>query len=163
MSLVMVRYFYEERRLTPQTAEDELQSLSTWETENGYGMDVSAAEIAKIAKDKFGMNARVIEEVTLEKIVVELQAGRPVIVPAAGRELGNPYFSGAGPWYHMLVITGYTKSAFGDKFVTNDPGTKRGEKYAYDAKVLLSAIHDWTGIKEEIRSGAKRAVVVDRM
>ena len=84
----------------------------------------------------------------------DLEAG----VPVAGRELGNPYFSGGGPWYHMLVITGYD----GNRFITNDPGTKRGEDYKYSADVLIEAIHDWTGSKDTITSGAKTAVVIER-
>ena len=32
-----------------------------------------------------------------------LMAGKLVIVPAAGRQLGNPYYKAPGPVYHMLV------------------------------------------------------------
>ncbi len=162
MSLVMVKHFFDHASLSLQTAEDEIQDLIAWETDHGYGYDVTAGQIAEIAKAKYGMSARVIENPSIADIVKELAAGRPVIVPVAGRDLGNPYFSGAGPWYHMLVITGYKKGAFSERFVTNDPGTKRGEKYEYDASVLLRAIHDWTGVKEEIRQGARRVVVIDR-
>ncbi len=86
----------------------------------------------------------------------ELAKGYPIIVPMAGRDLGNPYFSGEGPWYHALVIIGYDKTSF----ITNDPGTRRGEHYRYKYDVLMNAIHDWTGVKENIRDGRKVALVV---
>ena len=47
--------------------------------------------------------------------------GVPVLLPAAGRLLRNPYFSGQGPLYHMLVVKGYTRDG---KIITDDPGTR---------------------------------------
>jgi hypothetical protein len=41
----------------------------------------------------------------------------------------------------MLIIRGFNE----DKFITNDPGTKRGEAYRYRFGDLLWAVHDWTG------------------
>lgn len=161
VSLIMVRHFLSGESLSEQKAEDELQELVSWMTDNGYGWDVTVSQLAEVAEAKYGLDARVITNVTIDKIIAELSAGRPVIIPAAGRELGNPYFSGAGPWYHMLVITGYKKGAFGARFVTNDPGTKRGAGYEYDANVLFSAIHDWTGVKEETNTGPKNVLVID--
>jgi hypothetical protein len=70
--------------------------------------------------------------------------------------LGNPYFSGDGPPYHMLVLTGYKRG----KFITNDPGTRRGEGYMYKEDVIMNAIHDWAGSKETIRDGEKAMMVV---
>ena len=61
-------------------------------------------------------------------------------MPSAGRELGNPNFKSPGPIYHNLVIRGYTKDG---KFITNDPGTRKGEQYIYDQDVVMAAIHDW--------------------
>ncbi|NOS68166.1 MAG: hypothetical protein HOO67_07475, partial [Candidatus Peribacteraceae bacterium] len=86
----------------------------------------------------------------------------PVVIPAAGRDLGNPYFSGEGPWYHALTIIGFEEGWTGDKFIVNDPGTKRGSQYKYDVDVLVSAIHDWTGVKEDIRNGRKAMVIIER-
>ena len=56
----------------------------------------------------------------------------------------------------MLVVIGYTD----DGFITNDPGTKRGEQYWYKTETLLDAIHDWTGVKEEIAKGPTNALIV---
>jgi len=59
----------------------------------------------------------------------------------------------------MLVLTGYDRK----RFVTNDPGTRRGQGYEYKYDVLLEAIHDWTGVKEEIATGQKRFLILDRI
>ncbi|MFA6039083.1 MAG: C39 family peptidase [Candidatus Peribacteraceae bacterium] len=157
MSLIMVTRYWQNEPLTRQQAEESLQALIAWETDHGYKEDTTAEETAQIVRDYFGMAATVRTDVTAETIKEELRNGRPVIIPAAGRDLGNPFFSGEGPWFHMLVIIGYTEDG---AFITHDPGTKRGENYLYDEETLLSAIHDWTGAKESIREGRKAMVVI---
>lgn len=158
----MVVHFLNGTPFTPEIANRDILDLVAWETENGYSQDVTAAQMAEVAEKKFGLHARVRTDVTADTIIEELAAGNPVIIPAAGRDLGNPYFSGEGPWYHALVIIGYRERWTGDRFITNDPGTKRGESYAYRAETLLQAIHDWTGLKEEIRSGGKAMVILEK-
>ncbi len=148
--------------MTPEIADKDILDIVAWETDNGYGQDITAAQMAEVAEKKFGLRARVRTDVTIESIKEELVAGNPVIIPAAGRDLGNPYFSGAGPWYHALVITGFTQGWTGDSFTTNDPGTKRGKGYEYKVETLLNAIHDWTGVKEEIREGRKAMIILEK-
>ena len=80
------------------------------------------------------------EAAMLMYIKTAIAAGHPVIIPSAGRELGNPNFTGEGPIYHNLVIRGYTADG---KFITNDPGTRKGEQYVYEQSVIMNAIHDW--------------------
>lgn len=160
MSLLMVKHFYEKTSLPLQTAENEVQELIAWETDQGYGYDVTVAQLGAVAEKHFGLNAEVISDVTEESLIKLLDQGLPIIVPAAGRTLGNPYFSGEGPWYHMLVVVGYRTDSFGTTFITNDPGTKRGEGYPYRSSVLLNAIHDWTGVKEDIESGPRKVLIV---
>ena len=104
----------------------------------------------------FGHTYRLIEDPTVDQIKAELVAGRPVIVPAAGRLLGNPYFTAPGPIYHMLVIRGYTQN---DQFIVNDPGTSRGESFLYDFDTLLYALHDWNN-GGEITQGRKVVIVL---
>jgi hypothetical protein len=146
---------------TAQTARDELLDLIKWESAKGYGIDTTTDETATIARDRFGLKTKVYKgsDVTIENMKRILAAGYPIIIPAQGQMLGNPYFSGEGPPYHMLVITGYTR--FGS-FITNDPGTKRGEGYTYDQDVILNAIHDWTGDKETVSSGQKAILVLSK-
>ena len=158
----MVMHYLNGTDMTPEIADKDILDIVAWETDNGYGEDITATQMAEVAEKKFGLRARVRTDVTVDSIKEELAAGNPVIIPAAGRDLGNPYFSGAGPWYHALVITGFNKGWTGDFFITNDPGTKRGKGYEYRTETLLSAIHDWTGVKEEIQSGRKAMVIVER-
>lgn len=158
MSLIMVHHFLEGTELTRAQAEQELLALVQWETEHGYPEDVTIAELGQIAKEYYGHTPRIVENPTVEDLKGLLADGHPIIVPAAGRDLGNPYFSGEGPWYHMLVLTGYGWRSF----ITNDPGTRRGEGYEYRFSTLLEAIHDWTGIKEEIRKGRSAVLVLER-
>lgn len=161
-AILMVAHYLSGTPLTPKIAEQEILDLVAWETERGYGQDVTTAQMTDIATEKFGLRARVSTDVTSDAIKEELVAGNPVIIPAAGRDLGNPYFSGDGPWYHALVIIGFESGWTGDWFIVNDPGTKRGHRYSYRVETLMNAIHDWTGVKEEIRTGRKAMVILEK-
>ena len=153
----MVQRFWEGKKtISSQEAEDELQRLVAWMTAQGYGYDVTMTQMLDVAKRFYGLNGTVETEVTAERIRELLREGRPIVLPVAGREIGNPYFSGEGPYYHVLVIVGYD----GDELITHDPGTKRGEYYRYDTDVLLAANHDWTGVKEETNTGPKTMLVL---
>jgi len=157
-AMLMVQRFWVGGTLSPQTAEDELQKIVAWETDHGYGYDVTMPQLLEVAKGYFGLSGHIDTNVTEAHIKELLSQGYPIVIPAAGRELGNPYFSGEGPWYHALTIVGYDEK----NFITNDPGTKRGESYKYPYATLLSAIHDWTGVKEETNTGPKRMLVLSK-
>jgi hypothetical protein len=159
MSLIMVEHFWKKSSLSLDQAESELQDMVSSMSQKGLGYDVTIEELAGVAEDR-GFKTTVKTEVTEQTLKEELARGNPVIIPAAGRLLGNPYFSGEGPWYHMLVVTGYKEGMFGTTFITNDPGTKRGKGFEYKSQTLLNAIHDWTGVKEEIATGRKAMLVV---
>lgn len=156
-SVIMVDYFLREQALTPDQANREILQLVNWEQSKGYSYDVTVDELKQIVEQYYGYKARISDNVSAASIMYEIAHGNPVIVPAAGRKLGNPYFSGEGPWYHMLVITGYDNH----DFIVNDPGTKRGEDFKYRQSVLLNAVHDWTGVQEEIETGAKRMLIIE--
>lgn len=162
-SMIMAAAYFNGETLTAHTAEQQILNLINWESVNSYQVDVTAAETVQILKDYYNLEAVAVFDVTVERIKQELSDGRLVIVPAAGRELGNPYYTPPGPIYHMLVIRGYTDK----EFITNDPGTKRGEEYRYSYKRLLDAVHDWDHARavdgmtdEEMAQGAKVMVVV---
>lgn len=156
-SLLMVaRYKNSETISSSEDANKEIGQLVDFE--NGFFGDykhTTAEQTAEIAREYYGFkNTEVIYDFTVLDIKKELSRGNPVIVPAAGRQLPNPYFRTPGPLYHMLVIRGYTK----DKFITNDPGTKRGEEFVYKYEDLLNAVHDWNG--GEVEGGQKVMIVV---
>ncbi len=159
-SLLMVHRFLqgERKAIDPESAEIDLLALVRWEERNTFGIDVTIGELALIAEQYYGYKPVIEETVTVQRIKEIIAAGNPIIIPAAGRDLGNPYFSGEGPWYHMLVIRGYDRN----EFIVNDPGTRRGESYEYSYDTLIAAIHDWTGIKENIRTGRKRMLILKK-
>ena len=165
-SLLMVQALYDQAVLSPDVAAQKIDALVAWETERAYAVDITAAQTAEIASAYFGSAAIVYTDdvVTSENIRRLLGDGYPVIIPAAGHMLGNPYYSGDGPPYHMLVITGWKPSGLfrSAHFITNDPGTRRGEGYAYDEETIMEAIHDWTGSKETVREGRKAMVVLEK-
>jgi len=141
-------------RLSAEYAEGEIQKLVDWQIKSrGFFEDTTAQETVSILKDYFSIEAKVVSyDVGLLK--KEILAGRPVLVPAAGRLLKNPYFRRPGPLYHMLVVKGFA----GSEFIVNDPGTKRGENYRYTEKVLTRAAHDLNSGK--VDKGEKVMVVL---
>jgi uncharacterized protein YvpB len=157
-SLIMVNFYHTGKTIASREAgEKEITDLVAYETENGYAVDVTVEELAVIAKSYYGLSTgRVENNITVDDIKRELSAGRPVIVPAAGKILPNPYFTAGGPNYHMLVITGYDA----DGFITNDPGTRRGQNFRYAYNDLMNAIHDWNG-GHNILDGPKQYLVFD--
>lgn len=143
-AVLMVDAFFDGRTLTPDGVEAELLALVDWQKKRfGYFEDTTAAETAIIAREYYGYpNVEVRYDITVDDLREMVRGGLPVMIPLDGRIIGNPFFSGEGPDYHMLVIRGLTKDG---KFITNDPGTRRGEAYLYDAQVLWDAIYDWNG------------------
>ena len=89
----------------------EILKMVAWQEKNwGKHENLDAAQIASLAKSFYGYkNVTVKYGFTIDDIKREVSQGHPVIVPFAGRMLGNPNFRGAGPLYHCLVIKGYTK------------------------------------------------------
>lgn len=143
-SVAMVDAFYTGRTFTPASATLEILENVSWEKKILFHWeDTDASATARILREKYGyQNTRVAYDMTLDDIKREIAAGHPVIVPAAGRLLGNRYFTPPGPVYHMLVVRGWTRDG---KIITNDPGTKHGENFLYDAAVFMDALHDLNG------------------
>lgn len=160
-SVYMVHSYYEGVPAGPipaDTADLDLLNIVAFEKELfGYYEDTTAEQTGMFAEMMFGHAYTLIEDPTVEDIKMQLAAGRPVLVPAAGRLLGNPYFTAPGPVYHMLVIRGYTEAG---QFIVNDPGTYRGESFVYEADTLLYAMHDWND-GDEITGGRKVVLVLN--
>lgn len=154
--LMVVRYFQGTTIASPDDAEAAIQKLVADNEALGFQVDDTAAQIIQLlAHEDPSLTAVLLRDPTALDLKSVLSEGKLVIVPAAGRQLENPYFSGEGPVYHMLVLRGYTENGYA---ITNDPGTKRGRQYAYSWDVLLNAIHDWNG--GDVENGEKVVVVV---
>jgi len=146
-SLLMVDYYYQNKDLPAQEdVEKIILGLVKWQEDNWGGHhNLPLAQVAKLAELNYSYRAEIVSDLTADKIKKYLDQGLPVIVPADGHQLDNPFFSNDGPDYHMLVIKGYR----GDNFITNDPGTKRGADFVYTAQNLLESIHDWDEQKSQ--------------
>lgn len=139
-AILTVHYYFQKKTIDLKTAAKEMQDIIEFETKNyNFGKSISAEQAAKLIKDYFRYKAEVKYDISLDDIKKELVSGNPVIVPAAGRMLKNPYFKTPGPLYHMLVIKGYNES----EFIVSDPGTRRGANFKYSYQILEKAIHDW--------------------
>ncbi|MGI6103551.1 MAG: C39 family peptidase [Patescibacteria group bacterium] len=141
--LMAARYFRGQTIAGPDDTEAELARIAAWqESTFGYFESTTAEETARIGRELLDLDVTVSLNVEAETIRRHLNDGALVIIPAAGRRLGNPYFRAPGPIYHMLVVKGYTETG---AFITNDPGTRRGAEFMYPADALLAAIHDYNG------------------
>lgn len=157
-SVLMVDKFYKKQVFrNAQDTEKEIEAMVEFEEKKlGFTPDMDAEQTAEFMKKYPGYaNVKVVYDISIEDMKKEVVQGRPVIVPAAGRQLGNPNFRPPGPRYHMLVVKGYTK----DNFITNDPGTRKGKDYLYDFNTLFDAVHDWNG--GNVEEGRKVMIIVD--
>ncbi len=160
--LIVDKYLQGRREavLPPSEVEHDLQAMIEWE--QGYFgtyLDTTIAQTATMAKEYSGYkNTSVAYDIDVNDIKAQIAKGRPVIIPTAGRMLGNPYFTAPGPVYHFLVIIGYTQN----EFITNDPGTRHGRYYHYKIDTVMNAIHDWTGKKSTIKQGRKAMMILKK-
>jgi hypothetical protein len=159
-SVYMVERYFEgepEGLIEASKADVAINSIVEFENELfGFYEDTTAEQTGMFAELMFGRTYELMADPTVDQIKTHLAAGRPVIIPAGGRLLNNPYFTAPGPIYHMLVIRGYTEDG---QFIVNDPGTYRGEAFLYDFDTILYAMHDWNG-GDEITEGGKVALVI---
>ncbi|OGL60774.1 hypothetical protein A3H10_04225 [Candidatus Uhrbacteria bacterium RIFCSPLOWO2_12_FULL_46_10] len=148
-SLVMAWHWIEGTTFTKSQALDEILAISAFEEKTiGEWRSTSAEDTAKIFREYYNYNNITVQhDISAEDIKASLIDGNLVLVPTDGRKLGNPYYRQPGPPEHMLVIFDYDEKT--DEFVTNDPGTRRGQNYRYKSNVVAQAIVDYpTGHRE---------------
>lgn len=164
-SLMAIKWAHGELIDGPQTAKDQIIAAVDYQVTHFGGFhDTSAHDtVERIIKGFWSYpNARVINDISLAEIKNQLYQGNLVLVPADGKKLQNPNFSHGGPDRHMLVIRGFDPQT--NEFITNDPGTRKGEKYRYDQQILFSAIRDYpTGYHVPIIGEPKNVIVVSRI
>lgn len=137
--------------------DQELFKLKTLE-ERQFGVWKSnpIADIQKLSDAYFEgkIESKIIDNPTARQIETEIAAGHPVIIPLAGRDIGNPNYRQPGPIYHMLVVKGYDEKFF----ITNDVGTRKGDSYVYRKEVIMRNMFDWN--EKDIHLGEKRVLVL---
>lgn len=153
-SILMLNHYFKKTGINSrQSFENEIQAMVLYENQHGYAGSISLSDLSVIAVRYLelpGLNVNTVSTVDDLKNIIYFNG--PVVVGAAGKELGNPNFRNGGPNYHMLVVKGYDEYSF----ITNDPGTRKGENYYYNQDVLLNAIHDWN--PTDITLGAKNVL-----
>lgn len=146
---------------TSETAE--IKAVNDFEKQNyGGPQDISAVDTMKIFKDYFKYDKISAQyDPTTDDIIAELAKGNLVIAPFNGQKLGNPNYSGAGPLRHMMVIRGYDNNK--RQFITNDPGTRKGELYRYSYTTIIAAMRDYpTGNEVPILSDRRAMIIVSK-
>ncbi|MDD5489135.1 MAG: C39 family peptidase [Candidatus Moranbacteria bacterium] len=156
-SVLNAALYLEEKKLTKEQFEAELQKMQNAEKkEIGEWKSTTVTQIKKVSDIYFDgkIKSKIIDNPTIEDIEAEIAAGHPVVVPLAGRDIGNPNFTPPGPVYHMLTIKGYDTQ----NFITNDVGTRKGNSYPYKKGVIMKNMHDWN--EKDIHLGEKRLLVL---
>jgi hypothetical protein len=157
-SILMVYSFLKNKEISVDSALKDIGAMIDWQEENFKGhFDLSVNYTAQMAREFLDITAEVVFLNSIDDIKKIVKTGYPVILPTAGKKLGNPNFRGAGPLYHMLVVKGFTADGL---IITNDPGTRKGENYVYDANVLWNAIGDWDEQLENPNQERKVGIVI---
>jgi hypothetical protein len=154
---VLLAYYYAtDQSPTKEEFKADIQKLVEWQIENfGSYEHTDIEQTGEMLKEVFKFsNFQVFSTPSVEDLKKELAQGHPIVAPFAGRQLGNPFYSGEGPLYHMMVLKGYDEK----HFITNDVGTKRGHNFIYPYDVIMSAMHEWHD--EDINLGAKKVIVM---
>lgn len=162
-SILMAMHWITGDELTADIALKEIVAMSDFQLARyGHFHDSSTEDTLKLLNDYFQYeNAFIRFDISVQDIKKELALGNAVIVPVDGKKLGNPYYSPPGPDRHKLIIIGYDDNI--REFITNDPGTKRGEKYRYAYEVMENSIVDYkTGMHEPISEIRTAMLVVEK-
>lgn len=154
-AVLMLDAYYKGHRISPYFAHDEILKMVAWQDEREWGYSISIEQIQKFANDYMGLQTIILEDPTIEQLKQLLDKQHPILVVADGHALPNPYFTGDGPEYHALIITGYDATGF----ITNDPGTQHGEDFHYTYRELMNAMHDWND--GDVPNGRAAVLVVE--
>lgn len=142
-SIIMAMHWVNKTNVTKEKVKQEILALTEFEDRTyGQAFDRAAADAIKMFKDYFNYeNVFVRSGISTKDIKKEILAGRLVIVPLNGQILKNPFYTPPGPEHHMLVVIGYDAKT--NEFITNDVGTRQGEKYRYAEARLQASLQDY--------------------
>lgn len=146
-SIIIDRYYLDKLNLTKDIMNEQILAMVDWQMKNWGGhSDLPSEKTLELAQNFYGINGQVIYNYDVDLIKQKIADGIPVLIPADGRKLNNPNFKNGGPAYHMLVTKGYDSK----NFITNDPGTRKGEGYVYPYETVLNSVKDPTGGQKSI-------------
>jgi len=155
----------EEKNIKPADWRLRILILSTFEKKKyGEYRDVALADMVKwLFKDYFSYDQATIKTINNPAdILTELEDGHIILAPMNGQALKNPNFTAPGPERHMILIKGYDYQT--KQFITNDPGTRRGENYRYSENIILKAIRPYkTGYHLPFGKLNRQVIVVSKI
>lgn len=160
-ALMAMRWVQGKTSISATDARKEIVAISDYEQKTyGEFRDVSLADMKKwIFNDYFKyQNVEVKMNITAADIIAELSAGNVVLLPMNGQKLGNPNFTAPGPERHFIVVKGYDPAK--KQFITNDPGTKRGQNYRYSEATIMNAILAYPSGHHEPVSGQPTGMLI---
>lgn len=156
-SVLMVDLYYsDEEEVNVEEAKQEILDIfEVKRQEFDESKDESLETIVELIDElELSWRAEIVDNPTIEDVLLELDDNRPVIIPVYAPELDNPHYSGGGPDYHVLVVTGYDIES--ELFIVNDPGTQFGDELEFSFEIVMDAIHDLN--VEDYDGGAKRVL-----
>lgn len=165
-ALMVVSWIKDKKTLSKEEARKEIINISDFEQKKyGEYRDISLKDVRNwILLDYFQLEpeqVRIVGKVTIKSLKKEIKDGHIILAPTDGRALKNPYFTAPGPERHMVVIKGYDEAK--KEFITNDPGTKRGNGYRYKEEILFKAIRAYpTGYHLPIKESRKEVIVIEK-
>ncbi len=141
-SIIMVKYYLDQKPLSNDIMNQEILKMVPWQEENfGGHLDLPSEKTLELAVKFYTLDGQIDNNLGVENIKKYIANGVPVIIPVDGKKLNNPNYTNGGPDYHMLVIKGYTET----EFITNDPGTRKGEGYTYSFQTVIDSIKNPEG------------------
>lgn len=155
--ILSINYLRGSAAISKEQMNEKILALVEWENTNWGGHhDLTVEKTVELLNGFYGdeFSVEIIYDFTWDDVKKSLSQGYPVIAPTAGRELGNPNFTGLGPLYHMLVIKGYADKVL----ITNDVGTRKGADFQYSYNTLYNAIHDWNN--GDVANGQKAVIII---
>lgn len=155
-SVLLIANEYYDHNWTRDEFNEEILKIVDWE-KNYFGSyeHTDMAQTAEMLEKYLGLNTVIHENPSYEDIQKVLLKGHLIVMPFAGKQLNNPYYTNGGPNYHVMVVKGY--KAAEKKIITDDVGTRRGEDFVYTWDNIHSSLHDYA---EPITDGAKRMIEV---
>jgi len=156
-SLTLAYYYFSDEALSKEQFKKDVEGLVDWQNEHFGDYEHSTVDqTAEMLEGYFGFtNYRILESPSIGDMKAELAKGNIIVAPFAGRMLGNPFYSGEGPYYHMMVIKGYDST----NFITNDVGTKRGLNFIYSYQTIMNSLHDYH--EADIKNAAQKVIVLE--
>lgn len=137
-------------------ADTALLAMIDAETVAGLGENLMVSEFGIFAEFYSSMKFTVVESPTIDQIKTYISSGTPILVPVATEKMNNEFYLNDAAPYHYVIIRGYDD----ENFITNDPGTRRGENYSYAQSIIMEAMGDWNG--GDLMNGAKRILILEK-